>query len=931
MAERPKIPAGIAREIMIEAGHRCAVCGTPCSLEKAHIIPWHESKQHRAEDLICLCANCHALADHERWRATVLREYKRHPWVHKHPSLHHPPLVHQTPPGVVKDYFSQSWPKVDAALFGREEMIDLLDRSWDDPDTNIVSFVAWGGVGKTALVDWWQINRLQSEGWRGAERVFAWSFYSQGAAVGKQASAHQFVSEALRWFGDSEMAESTASPWQKGERLAKLVRERRTLLLLDGMEPLQEPPGSQTVGVIKEPALQSLLRALARGNPGLCVVTTRLPVADLERFRKVSVRSVDLNHLSGDAGVAYLRHLGVKGSDRELREASNELGNHALALTLTGRYLAVVHEGDIRRRDRIPRMTAEEEHGGHARRVMACYEQLFLGKPELQILQMLGLFDRPAEPAAIQAVRADPPISSLTDQLAGLTEAEWQFALKHLRDVRLLAPAEGGHLDCHPLVREHFGQKLKAERPEAWREAHNRLYEYYKALPEKELPDTLEEIAPLYLAVAHGCQAWRHQEAWDEVYWPRIQRGKEYYIRHKLGAFGADLAALAGFFEQPWSRPVDGLREAAKNVVLNGAGIDLRALGRLAETVQPFEAALQAAIEHEQWENAAISAGNLSELFLTLGNVARALERAEQSVKYAEDSGVDFQSLTKRTALADALHQAGRLAEADAAFREGEAIQKENQPEYPLLYSFGGFHYCDLFLAQREYREAQRRAAQTLEWAKPAEFLLDIALDHLTLGGAHLMAVLEEGTGDLGEAATHLGQAVDGLRSAGQQDYLTRGLLARAELHRARNDFPPARRDLDEAFEIATRGGVDNHMRLYECDCHLECCRLILAMHEAGTALDAQDIDPGSPLALYDATGDPLPAAREHLQRAAALIEETGYKRRAPEILLETAHLQILEGDKEPAQKTLAAAKNKIDERGCHRWDIDHKKLSDRL
>ena len=32
---------------------------------------------------------------------------------------------------------------------------------------------------------------------------------------------------------------------EKGERLAKLVVRRRTLLVLDGLEPLQNPPGLQ--------------------------------------------------------------------------------------------------------------------------------------------------------------------------------------------------------------------------------------------------------------------------------------------------------------------------------------------------------------------------------------------------------------------------------------------------------------------------------------------------------------------------------------------------------------------------------------------------------------------------------------------------------------------------------------------------------------
>ena len=36
--------------------------------------------------------------------------------------------------------------------------------------------------------------------------------------------------------------------WEKGERLAKLVAHRRTLLVLDGLEPLQNPPWVHGLG-----------------------------------------------------------------------------------------------------------------------------------------------------------------------------------------------------------------------------------------------------------------------------------------------------------------------------------------------------------------------------------------------------------------------------------------------------------------------------------------------------------------------------------------------------------------------------------------------------------------------------------------------------------------------------------------------------------
>ncbi|MCX6923466.1 MAG: NACHT domain-containing protein, partial [Verrucomicrobia bacterium] len=50
-------------------------------LERAHIVPWSQKRQHHAENLICLCANCHSRADHERWGPKTLRGYKRMPWV----------------------------------------------------------------------------------------------------------------------------------------------------------------------------------------------------------------------------------------------------------------------------------------------------------------------------------------------------------------------------------------------------------------------------------------------------------------------------------------------------------------------------------------------------------------------------------------------------------------------------------------------------------------------------------------------------------------------------------------------------------------------------------------------------------------------------------------------------------------------------------
>src|SRR5262249_52489173 len=74
--------------------------------------------------------------------------------------------------------------------------------------------------------------------------------------------------------------------------------------------------------------------------------------------------------------------------------------------------------------------------------------------------------------------------------------------------VGLLALSTDGdeRLDAHPLVREHFAELLRREQPAAWREGHRRLYEHLKR-KSAQYPETIEEMAPLYTAVVHGCMA----------------------------------------------------------------------------------------------------------------------------------------------------------------------------------------------------------------------------------------------------------------------------------------------------------------------------------------------------------------------------------------------------------------------------------------
>jgi predicted ATPase len=112
------------------------------------------------------------------------------------------------------------------------------------------------------------------------------------------------------------------------------------------------------------------------------------------------------------------------------------------------------------------------------------------------------------------------------------------------------------------IVREYFGEQLRSERAEAWKECNKRLYDYYRTLA-PQLPNSFREMEPLFLAVICGCNAGLFREALHEVYIPRIQRGNASFAANVLGVRGALLSVLVHFFENlRWDSPVEmGLEE----------------------------------------------------------------------------------------------------------------------------------------------------------------------------------------------------------------------------------------------------------------------------------------------------------------------------------------------------------------------------------
>ncbi|MGO9172519.1 MAG: TIR domain-containing protein [Rhodomicrobium sp.] len=788
-------------------------------------------------------------------------------------------------------------------LIGRDKEMELLRGAWES-GKNAVVLHALGGAGKSALLRAF-VNERLAKGGNGAARIYGWSAYSQGSGEQKRADADSFMARALSDFGYE--GPPIKDSVERARTLAKLVQKERVLLLLDGLEPLQDPP-SLNRGRFKDKGLAALVKALGAQNPGLMVLTSRQEVPELEGFGDLIIHH-ELEKLSDEAGADLLVELGVRGRPRELQAAVHDVEGHALSVTLLGTYLAEVCGGDIRHRDQfdfahIVLSPAEQSElltdktivpAKRAAKVMRGYLKQFeklakdnatagLGGPERAILNLLGLFDRPADGPAVDALLAKH-IPGLTDDLffERMEKASgWLFkspkivlerlpeakriarireAKGRLRKLRLLSkanPKDPHELDAHPVVRAFFAGRLEETAPEAAKAAHEVLYRHYAAAA-PDLPDTLDEMQPLFHAVQHGVRGGHAQAAYDEIFQRRMMRHNDFHLLHVLGAFAPLIATCASFFEAPWRTPRRDLRPREQAWLLGAAASALASLGRSRDSVEPRRASLDMCVDLGNWRDAANAANSLCQDLLIQGKVNDAIQIGNLAVNYANRAQSTQMLGFALSDLANACTQAGAF---DIAI---ELSQKLEETLGTAAYGFQGYKYGDLLLARGEVTEALTRGRYQLDLA---ERYLGKGLGLHDIGYAHLlMGLAQDALGDR-EATVSFDAAVTGFRKSGMTDELPKALLARAAHRRRRaaagetSLVEGIRADLAEVEDIA-----GEEMRLYLTD---------LALERARLALDVP--------AAFDSAQAARAEAQAQTAKAAALIAETGYRRRDGEL-----------------------------------------------
>jgi tetratricopeptide (TPR) repeat protein len=325
---------------------------------------------------------------------------------------------------------------------GREEELARLDRWAADPQVALVGVTAWGGAGKTALVTRWvqQGGASKRPGVRGG---FGWSFYADP-------SAEHWADALLDWAGQEFGIRVAAS--RSANAVLSLLQVVPLLLMLDGLEVVQEGPAVDGFGRLLDGTLREVLTGACRLHPlGLVMLTSRFPFADLESFDGSSARMLDVPAFTPADGSALLAAAGGNWlDDSERRELVAAVDGHALAVGVLAGALADRPAASDLAALRAE-LTAVARTSVRVGRVLRFYAER-LSDPDRYLVAAVSLFARPVLVEAVLTVARHEAFGS---HLAGWTHAR---VVESARDRLggLISVHPDGSLSAHPLVRASF-------------------------------------------------------------------------------------------------------------------------------------------------------------------------------------------------------------------------------------------------------------------------------------------------------------------------------------------------------------------------------------------------------------------------------------------------------------------------------------------
>lgn len=754
----------------------------------------------------------------------------------------------------------------DTLYRGRRDALDRLHRWCSDPSVRLIALTALGGLGKTSLVGHWLKHE---QGWthRKFDGLFFWSFYNERDVDALLAGLLAFAAEKL---GVPPPVQGT--PLVNAARA--LLRRRPLLLVLDGLEVLQELADSPQYGALLDLDLQALLADACGHGGGLVVLTSRFPFPDLSRFYGLSARGFDLPPLTPEDGAQLLEACGVAGRLEDRQAVSVEFDGHPLALRVFAAACQSLDDADpntlrhrlseaVQSAPEDGELSDEERRARTLRRLLTFYEQR-LPVARRHLLGLVALFRTPVETQTLRELARKLP--GVAETFAAASDADIDRHLAVLAHEHLLLRQPGRArgivaYTAHPILRDYFRTALLGGRGELARG----FADVVAGQPSSGRPQSVQEIEPVLDAIEVLLEAGDFKRA-DELFQGRLEHGR---LFQKLPAPHAGLRCALGFV-------VDSERQGQCRkqidvqllvIFFTWVGIFAGETGEFGIAMHFLEKSLDLKEKEETSSMNSNSFQNLAGVLTSLGDLTSATTRAAEALRLSRSQENLFEITKSLCYLADALSTLGNLELASQHFTEADSHNREDVDQ--SLSSRGGqrwsWHLTRLGNHQRSKRltEANRKISERNGWNA------DIARCETLLG------VLALSGGDPATALEHLAVAEAILRPARQIIDLPSLLLAQAECARKAGQPAEAAAKVDEALSLSAPRG----MKLAHADALVFRARLRLDV--------AQD------LASTPRTPDPHLLARDDAEGALQLAHQCGYvwaERDALELLVEICH-----------------------------------------
>ncbi|MCP4609978.1 MAG: hypothetical protein GY845_14815 [Planctomycetes bacterium] len=709
-----------------------------------------------------------------------------------------PGLHNQTPPEV--------------HFVGREGMLEAITGWYKNSEVRIGALIGWGGVGKSALVRKWydslKENKIQPDG------IFWWGFY-------RNAFLEQFLNALLRYVcGGQIEPDNIKSTWEKVERIKEYIHKGRYLIVLDGLEQMQKGESGDEFGKMLNRELTELLHHLVDGpkTEGLCLITTRYSMKDLDDWQRNGYENIELTKLDEPDAMLMLKNREVNGSDEKKQEVIKRYKGHALSLTLLAGYLKKYHKGDIKKAPDVQFILNDKERFEDVNKLLRKYAEK-MSEAERVFLNIFSLFRQDVTENNFAGVfRKEIEGAKFNEALVEMDELDFKDLTDGLVDWRLISYDEAKKTySTHPLIKGYFESDFK---PENKKLCHKRIYQYFgEDAPER--PETLEQMQPLFEQVYHGCAAGLHDEVNANIRREKIYRDSEKVLVHKLGAWETALSLVRTFFpEGDLSQMPLVSNKSCQSWLINEAGIALKNIGRPKEAEGSILTGIKLTVEAEDWNNTSRGYQNLADIQFSTDELETGLESAKKAVDAAEKAKSDFDIWVSISYLAWILFLLGKSKEAEKNFKEADDFIFKIESNH--LRTVEGVWYAKYLLSMNRIDEAFELTKQNLEICRRQNWTNDISRCHRCMGA------IERIKGNYKEAECQLQDALEVANNIGRPDLEIEAILEFSRLHIDRERYEDAISDARKVLKLCERTGF----RFYEPGAEIVLGKAYLALKD---------------------------------------------------------------------------------------------------